>query len=174
MVTGDRDTAVALASHRALDGLMMATRSGAIDPGLVLYLQRSEHMSAPEVEDLLYHKAGLTGVSGVSADMRALLASDRVEAKEAIDQFCARIAEQVAVMATAMNGMDMLIFTGGIGANSQDIRRNVCARLQWLGVSTEGQGAASTGHMDVRAIPTDEELVIAIHTIDVTSRAGPA
>jgi acetate kinase len=157
-----------------LDGLMMATRSGAVDPGLLLYLQQAERMSAAEVEDLLYHKAGLLGVSGVSADMRALLASDKAEAKQAIDQFCGRIAEQIAVMATAMNGFDMLVFTGGIGGNSSEIRGNICARLQWLGVSAEGQGEKTRGHIEARAIPTDEEFVIAIHTIDVTSRAGPA
>jgi acetate kinase len=150
-----------------LDGIMMATRSGALDPGLLLYLQQAERMPAAEIEDLLYHKAGLLGVSGVSGDMRALLASDEMDAKEAIDQFCARIAEQIAVMATAMNGMDMLVFTGGIGGNSPEIRRNICARLQWLGVSTEGEGEKAGGRIEVRAVPTDEESVIANHTIDV-------
>jgi acetate kinase len=157
-----------------LDGLMMATRSGALDPGLLLYLQQAERMPAAEIEDLLYHKAGLLGVSGVSADMRALLASDKIEAKEAIDQFCARVAEQIAVMATAMNGFDMLVFTGGIGGNSSEIRGNVCAQLRWLGVSAEGQGENARGRIEVHAIPTDEEFVIASHTINVTSRTGPA
>jgi acetate kinase len=92
-----------------LDGLMMQTRSGAIDPGLLLYLQQSEGMSAADAENLLYHKAGLFGKSGVSGDMLELLASDKAQAKEAIDQFCARIAEQIAVMAMSMNGMDMLV-----------------------------------------------------------------
>jgi acetate kinase len=150
-----------------LDGVMMATRSGAIDPGVVLYLQQSQGMSAAEIEDLLYHKAGLLGVSGVSADMRTLLASTNVKAKEAIDQFCARIAEQIAVMATAMNGMDVLIFTGGIGEHSQEIRDNICARLEWLGVSVESESAIAADHIEVRAIPTDEEFVIALHTIGI-------
>jgi acetate kinase len=150
-----------------LDGVMMATRSGAIDPGVVLYLQQSQGMSVAEVEDLLYHKAGLLGVSGISADMRTLLASTDARAKQAIDQFCARIAEQIAVMATAMKGMEMLVFTGGIGEHSQEIRDNVCARLEWLGVS--GENAAAVGRVEVRTIPTDEEFVIALHTIGVVN-----
>jgi acetate kinase len=148
-----------------LDGLMMATRSGSIDPGVLLYLQQSERMSAAEIEDLLYHKSGLLGVSGLSADMRTLLASGDAAAKAAIDQFCARVAEQIAVMATAMNGMDVLIFTGGIGEHSPEIRDNICARLEWLGVSKRGENASVGDDIEVRAIPTDEEFVIALHTI---------
>jgi len=155
-----------------LDGVMMGTRSGAVDPGALLYLQQSEGMSASEVEDMLYHKSGLLGLSGLSADMRTLLASADRRARSAVDQFCARIAEQICVMATAMNGMDVLVFTGGIGENSADIRRDVCARLAWLGVSSDDQ----TGHarstpasrVDVRTIPTDEEYIIAAHTLDLT------
>lgn len=152
-----------------LDGLMMATRSGSIDPGVLLYLQQSERVSAAEIEDLLYHKSGLLGVSGLSADMRTLLASSDSRAKEAIDQFCARIAEQTAVMATAMDGMDMLIFTGGIGEHSQEIRDNVCARLKWIGLSREGESVNADHRIAVRAIPTDEEFVIALHTIGVVN-----
>ena len=122
-----------------LDGLMMATRSGSIDPGVILYLQKSERISVAEIEDLLYHKSGLLGVSGLSADMRTLLASTDAAAKVAIDQFCARVAEQIVVMATAMNGMDTLIFTGGVGEHSREIRDNVCARLKWIGLSSEGE-----------------------------------
>jgi acetate kinase len=153
-----------------LDGVMMATRSGAVDPGLVLYLQQSGRMSVSEIEDLLYHKSGLLGVSGLSADMRTLLASADRKAMDAIAQFCARIAEQIAVMATAMNGMDMLVFTGGIGENSADIRNNVCARLNWLGVADEGGDARSqsTSRVAVKTIPTDEESIIAAHTFDMT------
>lgn len=157
-----------------LDGLMMATRSGAIDPGLVLYLQQTDNMSAEAVGDLLYHQAGLLGVSGISADMRELLASDKAQAKEAIDQFCARIAEQVAVMATAMNGVDMLVFTGGVGGNSPEIRGKVCARLHWLGVATEDRGENGLSRIEVRVIPTDEELVIATHTFDLVRRTSAA
>ncbi len=155
-----------------LDGLMMATRSGAVDPGLLLYLQQTEKMSAAEVEHLLYRKAGLLGVSGASADMRDLLGSDKASAKEAIDQFCARIAEQIAVMATAMHGTDVLVFTGGIGGNSREVRGNVCARLQWLGVREQNQDKNESGGIEVLAMPTDEELVIATHTMGIVRPAS--
>ncbi|KIZ44370.1 MULTISPECIES: acetate/propionate family kinase [Rhodopseudomonas] len=150
-----------------LDGLMMATRSGSIDPGVLLYLQQSERMSAAAIEDLLYHKSGLLGVSGLSADMRTLLASSDSRAREAVDQFCARVAEQILVMATSMNGVDVLVFTGGIGEHSQEIRDNVCARLKWIGLSKEGESASTDHRIAVRAIPTDEEFVIALHTLGV-------
>jgi len=160
-------------SFTPLDGLMMATRSGAVDPGLVLYLQQSQGMSAGEIEDLLYRKSGLLGVSGVSADMRTLLASAEPNAKAAVDQFCARVAEQVAVMAMAMGGMDLVVFTGGIGENSAEIRRDICARLRWLGVQAAGDSAGcqtkSAGVVEVRAMSTDEEIVIASHTIATMS-----
>ena len=148
-----------------LDGLMMATRSGTIDPGVVLYLQQAEGMSTVEIENLLYHKSGLLGVSGLSADMRALLASPERDAKEAVEQFCARAAEQIAVMATAMNGMDALVFTAGIGENSPEIRKNICTRLEWLGVSAAD--VCSADKIEVHAIPTDEEFIIALHTSNV-------
>jgi acetate kinase len=160
-------------SFTPVDGLMMATRSGAVDPGLVLYLQQAQGMGLGEIEDLLYRKSGLLGVSGVSADMRTLLASADPNAKAAVDQFCARIAEQIAVMAMAMNGMDLLVFTGGIGENSAEIRRDICARLQWLGV--QGSGDSAGGHataaagVEVRAMSTDEEIIIAIQTIATMS-----
>ena len=152
-----------------LDGLMMATRIGAVDPGVILYLQRSEGLSLAEIEDLLYTKSGLLGVSDISADMRTLVASEDERARQAVNQFCARIAEQIAAMATAMNGMDMLVFTGGIGENSREIRRNVCARLEWLGVSADEANTGAIGQIEVCSMPTDEEFVIALHTIDVMS-----
>jgi acetate kinase len=157
-----------------LDGLMMATRSGASDPGLVLYLRQSKNMSTSEIEDLLYHRSGLIGISGISSDMRTLLASSDPKAAQAIDQFCARVAEQIAVMATCIHGIDILVFTGGIGENSADIRKQICARLDWLGLRLDE--AANTHNRDtistrdsrfaVRVIPTDEQWVIAAHTRD--------
>jgi acetate kinase len=152
-----------------LDGVMMGTRSGAVDPGVILYLQRSKGMSLAEIENLLYTRSGLLGVSGISADMRTLVASEEERAKQAVNQFCARIAEQIAAMATAMNGMDMLIFTGGIGENSCEIRSKVCRRLEWLGVSADGASNGAIGQIEVRSMPTDEEVIIAFHTIDVMS-----
>jgi acetate kinase len=156
-----------------LDGMMMATRSGAIDPGLVLYLLRSEEMSAHDIEDLLYQKSGLLGVSGVSADMRTLIASKDPTARSAIDQFCARAAEQIAAMAVSIEGVDMLVFTGGIGENSPEVRRNICDRLKWMGLSfddnanTRKQDIISTheSRFEIRILATDEELTIAKHTL---------
>lgn len=158
-----------------LDGVMMATRSGAIDPGMVLYLLRSEKMSASDAEDLLYHKSGLLGVSGISADMRTLIASKDPSAGDAIDQFCARAAEQIAAMVTSIDGIDILVFTGGVGENSPAIRKNICLRLAWMGLSLDDK--ANTQHCDVVSAPesrievrvtaTDEERVIGHHTIEV-------
>ena len=158
-----------------LDGLMMATRSGAIDPGLLLYLLQSEHMPVSEVEDLLYRKSGLLGVSGVSADMRTLLASSDPRAKQAIGQFCARAAEQIAAMVSSIGGIDVLVFAGGVGENSPDIRRSICARLEWMGLRLDASAnmqkrdviSAPESQVEVLIIPTDEEIMIAQHTRDV-------
>jgi acetate kinase len=158
-----------------LDGLMMATRGGAMDPGVVFYLQRSKGLSVDEVENTLYNKSGLLGVSGHSADMRTLLSSSAPQAKQAIEQFCARCAELVAVMATNLGGFDLLVFTGGVGENSAVIRSNICERLRWLGIGLDGganhQGSdtisAATSRITVRVIPTNEEAMIAHHTADL-------
>jgi acetate kinase len=160
-----------------LDGLMMATRCGAIDPGLLLYLQKTKGLSVKELEDLLYYKSGLLAVSGVSADMRTLLAAHDENSKLAVEQFCARAAEYVAVMATALGGLELLVFTGGIGENSPPVRANICKRLQFLGVELDGaaneKGAAAiskaSGRVAVRVIPTNEEEVIAMHTARLIS-----
>jgi acetate kinase len=163
-----------------LDGLMMATRSGSIDPGLLIYLLRSSRMSIDEVEDLLYHRSGLLGLSGLSADMRALLASDEPKADAAIEQFCARAAEHVAVMATSLRGVDALIFTGGIGENSAEIRRRICDRLDWLGLALDRSLneqhsdtiSAHDSRVTVRVIATDEEQVIATRTLNIWQDAS--
>jgi acetate kinase len=149
-------------SFTPLDGLMMGTRCGALDPGVVLYLQQAEQMRLSDLEELLYNKAGLLGVSGLSADMRDLLRSANPKAKEAVAQFCARVAEHIAVMAVALGGMDLLVFTGGIGENSAEVREDVCARLSWLGVRSDKSKTSTMGQaIDVRVVPTNEELVIA-------------
>jgi acetate kinase len=158
-----------------LDGLMMATRSGAIDPGLLLYLLQSEHMSVSAVEDLLYRKSGLLGVSGTSADMRTLLASSDPRAGQAVDQFCARVAEQIAAMASSIGGIDALIFTGGIGENSHEVRQTICAYLEWIGLLFDDSAnvqnreviSAPESRVEVLIIPTDEEIMIAQHTREV-------
>lgn len=154
-----------------LDGLMMGTRSGAIDPGLILYLQREHRLSAADVENMLYHEAGLLGVSGITSDMQKLLDSDRPEAAEAVDLFAFIAAKNISAMATTLNGFDRLVFTGGIGEHAAAVRRTICARLSWLGVALDpgaNDAAADTisaaaSRVEVRVIPTNEEKMIAMN-----------
>jgi len=155
----------------ALDGLVMGTRSGALDPGVILYLQQSQGMDAKAIEQMLYNQSGLLGVSGVSSDMRALLASDDPRAKDALDLFVFRIVREIGALAAAMGGFDGLVFTAGIGENAAPIRERVCARLGWLGVTLDVAAnakvpgmIAATGSKPVWVTPTNEELMIATHT----------
>lgn len=153
----------------ALDGLPMGTRSGQLDPGVVLYLMESEKLSPVEISDLLYRQSGLLGLSGLSHDMRTLLASDDPKAREAVDYFCFRIRRELGGLAAALDGLDALVFTGGIGENADIIRSRVCAGLGWIGVELDearnkaGETVISTDLSRVRVlvIPTNEELVIA-------------
>jgi acetate kinase len=156
----------------ALDGLMMGTRCGAIDPGVLFYLMRERNMPAEKVEDLLYRRSGLLGVSGISSDMRELLASDAPTASEAIDLFCYRAAREIGSLTAALGGLDALIFTAGIGERSHEVRARICEKLQWLGLAIDD--AANRAHkttlnraesrVAVRLIPANEESVIARHT----------
>ncbi|MBB4397257.1 acetate/propionate family kinase [Bradyrhizobium sp. ERR14] len=154
-----------------LDGLVMGTRCGTIDPGVLLYLQQHEKMSIEDVQHLLYHQSGLVGVSGISADMRTLLASGEIAAREAVDLFTFRAAQQVAMMATTLGGLDCLVFTGGIGEHAKEIRSAIGERLGWLGVRIDATAnddaheriSSSDSAVDVLVIPTDEELTIARH-----------
>jgi acetate kinase len=159
----------------ALDGLPMATRCGALDPGVILYLLRERGMNADAVEDLLYHRSGLLGVSGISGDMRELLASEATRAKEAVDLFVYRICREIGALAATLDGLDGLVFTAGIGERSPEIRRMICERSRWLGVRldlaanerSEECISAPDSRVSVWAIPTDEELMIVHHTIRV-------
>jgi acetate kinase len=154
-----------------LDGLVMGTRCGTIDPGLVLYLLQEEKMSADEVQHLLYEKSGLLGVSGISADMRALLASREDAARQAIDLFTFRVAAETAVMANTLKGLDTLVFTGGIGENAHEIRQQICDRLAWLGTKLDADAnaeglqriSAADSKVEVLVIATSEETAIARH-----------
>ncbi|OPY98694.1 acetate kinase [Bradyrhizobium sacchari] len=154
-----------------LDGLVMGTRSGSIDPGVLLYLQQHEKMSVEEVQHLLYHQSGLLGVSGLSADMRTLLASGDAAARGAVDLFTFRAAQQIAMMATTLGGMDGLVFTGGIGEHAKDIRSAIGDRLAWLGMRIDAAANdeareridSDDSALEVFVIPTNEELVIARH-----------
>jgi acetate kinase len=163
----------------ALDGLVMGARCGAIDPGVVLYLQRVHHLSADAVERMLYYESGLLGVSGVSADMRALEASNAPDAKEAVDLFTFRIAREIAALASTLGGLELLVFTGGIGEHSATVRAAVCQRLAWLGARLDQDANARSAAVirkmgttiEVRVIATDEEIVIARHTISCLTDA---
>lgn len=154
-----------------LDGLVMGTRCGTIDPGVLLYLQQHENMSAEDVQHLLYHQSGLLGVSGISADMRTLLASREVAACEAVDLFTLRAAQQVAMMAATLGGLECLVFTGGVGEHASAIRSAIGERLGWLGVSIDAAANdaarerinGSDSAVEVFVIPTNEELTIARH-----------
>jgi acetate kinase len=154
-----------------LDGLVMGTRCGTIDPGVLLYLQQHENMSVEEVQHLLYHESGLFGVSGTSADMRMLLASGEIAAREAVDLFTFRAAQAVAMMATTLGGLDCLVFTGGIGEHAKEIRGAIGERLAWMGVridaasneAARGRINGGDSAVDVFVIPTNEEMTIARH-----------
>lgn len=157
----------------ALDGLVMGTRSGAIDPGVLLYLQSVHGLDAGELEDLLYHRSGLLGVSGISGDVRTLSHCGDPRAKEALDLFAFRASRETAAMANSLEGLDALVFTGGIGEHSPLMRAAICARLAWLGVEIDGDAnargevcvSASNSRVRVLVVPTDEEQVIARHTL---------
>ncbi len=159
----------------ALDGLVMGTRPGNMDPGVVLYLMQERNMEAKEIETLLYKQSGLKGVSGISNDMRDLLASDSPHAREAVDIFVARITREIGSLAAAMGGIDGLVFTAGIGEQSRPIRRMVCEKAAWLGVEIDLAANESNGlkistpasKLPVYVIPTNEELMIAEHTLEV-------
>jgi len=159
----------------ALDGLVMAQRCGNLDPGVVLYLLRERKMEVHAIEELLSHRSGLLGVSGVSSDMRTLLESDDIHAKEAVDLFVYRAVREVGSLASAIGGLDVLVFTGGIGENSAEIRARIVSGCAWLGMkidNEENQSGASRisargSVIDVFALPTDEESVIARHVMSI-------
>ena len=156
----------------ALDGLPMGTRCGALDPGVMLYLMDERRMDARALEKLVYHQSGLLGVSGISSDMRTLLASSEPRARLAIDLYCYRIRREIGSLAAALGGLDAIVFTGGIGENSAVIRERVCRDAAWLGVELDPAANAAGGprisapgaRASAWAIPTNEELMIARHT----------
>ncbi len=156
-----------------LDGLVMGTRCGNIDPGVLLYLMDHHKMNAHAVEQLLYYQSGLLGVSGVSNDMRTLLASDDPHAQEAIELFIYRINREIGSLIAALGGIDALVFTGGIGEHSAEIRTKVCHQAAWLGIELDdsaNQAAAMhistpNSKRSVWVLPTDENLMIAHHTL---------
>jgi acetate kinase len=155
----------------ALDGLPMGTRCGQLDPGVLLYLLQ-QGMTEPELSDLLYKESGLKGISGISNDMRELEGSDALEAKQAIDYFVYRIKRELGALTAALEGLDAVVFTGGIGEHSASVREHVLQGMAWLGVELDEQ--ANRNHETIIStrrsrvlclrVPTDEETMIAQHT----------
>ena len=162
----------------ALDGLPMGTRPGQIDPGVLLYLIMERCMEPSAVEDLLYRQSGLKGLSGISNDMRELLASSAPRAKLAIDHFVYRVGLHAGMLAAALGGLDAFVFTAGIGENAPEIRARIAEKLAWLGVVFDPAANAARGplistpesRVAVYVVPTDEELMIARHTLAVLAK----
>ncbi|MDD2324785.1 MAG: acetate/propionate family kinase [Alphaproteobacteria bacterium] len=159
-----------------LDGLIMGTRSGSLDPGVVLYFLREAKLDEKAIERMLYHDSGLRGVSGISNDMGVLLKSDSPHAREAIDLFCLRITREAGGLISLLGGLDALVFTGGMGENAVSIREQILDSLRWFGISYDPEKNRTAPHgqevkisnpdskFEVWVIPTNEEIVISRHT----------
>lgn len=169
----------------ALDGLPMGTRCGELDAGVVLHLLQHEGMTMSEVEALLYRKSGLLGVSGISSDVRDLLASPAPHAREALDLLTYRVARHIGALAAVLGGLDGIVFTAGVGENAAPIRAAIMQRCAWLGVTPDAAAnerhalriSAAGSAVAVHVIPTDENLMIARHTRAVLAgqpAGGPA
>jgi acetate kinase len=164
----------------AVDGLPMGTRTGTLDPGVIVYLLQHEGMDAKSIERLLYERSGLLGVSGLSSDMRILLASDTAAAREAIGLFIYRIGRELGSLIAALGGLDGLVFTGGIGEHAAEIRAEVCRQAGWIGISLDeeandrGAPLISRPHsaVPVWVVPTDENLIVARHTRQLLDSRG--
>ena len=167
-------------SFSTLDGIPMATRCGNIDAGVLLHLLSQQNMSTDELTDLLYHRSGLLGVSGISGDCRDLLASDAPEASQAIDLFTTRIAGEIARQATSLGGLDAVIFTAGIGEHQPEIRARIARKLQWLGLELDNTGnsndafriTTSSSKIAAFMLATDEERVIATETLSILNQSS--
>jgi acetate kinase len=155
----------------ALDGLVMGTRCGALDPGVILYLLDHHGMSSQQISHLLYEESGLFGISGISDDMRELLSGRDTHAAEAVELFVYRIVRELGSLVAALGGLDALVFTGGIGENSAEIRARVCRQTAWLGIRlderTNVKGSLQISEKEstvaILALKTNEEYVIARH-----------
>jgi acetate kinase len=162
----------------AVDGLPMGTRTGSLDPAAIVHLLQHEGMDADAIERLIWHQSGLLGVSGISSDMRVLLASREPSAREAISLFVYRIGRELGSLAAALRGLDALVFTAGIGEHAAEIRASVCRDAGWLGIELDEKANArhqtrisrAGSAVPVFVVPTDENLMIARHTRDVLER----
>ena len=149
----------------------MGTRCGSIDPGVLLYLLDQEYLTVGELSDLLYKQSGLLGISGISSDMRDLLADPSDEAAEAVEYFCYRIARAIGSLAAALGGLDALVFTGGIGEHAAPVRARICELSHWMGIAIDPVANAEDRNIlhsadsskKVLVIPTNEEMMIAMH-----------
>ncbi|OGR16711.1 MAG: acetate kinase [Desulfobacterales bacterium GWB2_56_26] len=156
----------------AVEGLPMGTRSGSLDPGIILHLIDRHNMDARRIEKLLYKESGLLGISGISSDMRTLLTNDDPRARLAVAYFLYRIRRELGSLAAALGGLDALVFTAGIGENSPAIRSGVCRDAAWLGVEMDEQAnvegrrriSSDSSRVAVYVLPTNEEVMIARHT----------
>lgn len=163
----------------AAEGLMMGTRTGTLDPGVLLYMVEQHGYTPAQLSNFIYKESGLLGVSGISQDMRTLESSDAPEAKEAIELFCYRAAREIGSLVIASGGLDALVFTGGIGENACAVRARIVSYLEWLGASVDAEANKQRGKQmliskpgskaAVAVIPTNEEWMIAHHTTRVTS-----
>lgn len=164
----------------AVCGLPMGTRSGTLDPGILIYMMDQYGMDARGIEDLIYNQSGFLGVSGLSSDMRSLLASPDPHAKEAVDLFTYRIGRELGSLAAALGGIDGIVFTAGIGENAAYIREKVCIDAGWLGIELDKDANEAGGprisregsRVSAWVIPTNEELVVAAHTRRLLESAG--
>jgi acetate kinase len=147
----------------ALDGLMMGTRTGSIDPGVLLHLLQERGMTAAGLAQLLYRQSGLLGVSGISHDMRTLLESGEARARLAVDLYVYRASREIGSLAAALGGLDALVFTAGIGEHAAPVRDAICRAARWLGVDPD----PAKSRVAVAVVPTNEEEMIARHTLEV-------
>jgi acetate kinase len=156
-----------------VDGLPMGTRCGSLDPGVVLFLMDELALGPREIERLIYHESGLLGMSGVSSDVRELLASDAPAAATALDVFVYRAGRELGSLAAALGGLDAIVFTAGIGENQREIRARICRDAEWLGVELDEAANARHGpriatprsRVLAFVVPTDEESMIARHVL---------
>jgi acetate kinase len=161
----------------ALDGLPMGTRCGELDPGVVLHLIREKGMAPEEVDDLLYRRSGLLGLSGISSDFRDLLSSTDLRAKFAVEVFCYRVSRHIGSLAAALGGLDGLVFTAGVGENAAPVRAAICRACTWLGLILDDEANAENGprisksesQISAFVVPTDENLMIARHACTLIS-----
>jgi len=171
-MSGGRSVATTM-GFTAVDGLPMGTRTGALDPGVLLFMFDELGMGVREVERLLYHESGLLGMSGISSDMRDLLASDAPAARLALDVFVYRARRELGSLAAALGGLDAVVFTAGIGENQPQVRRRICSDAAWLGLeldvaANERHGpriSAAGSRVSAWVVPTDEEAMIARHVV---------